>query len=146
MKFEFFEDGSGRNYSIDEFYGKDIWSFHVYTQGFPKVAYANCFVHAKRELHLADIKVEDQVQILRPRWPFSLFLPPSRKSFRGVGLGSALLMRILQVAKREGFETVTGRIFPKDLKERPRLPHWYAQFGFSNRPDGEGIAIARTFQ
>ncbi len=145
MKFEFFEDENGRNYAIDEFYGKDIWSFHVSTQGFPKIAYANCFVQTERELLLADIMVEDQVKAPSHRWPFSLF-PTSRKSFRGVGLGAALLKRVLQAAKGEGFEMVTGRIFPKDLKERPWLPHWYAQFGFSNRLDGDGIAIARTFR
>lgn len=144
MKFLFFEDGDGRNYTIDEFRGRDVWSFHVSTQGFPRVAYVNCLLGTDRELQLADIKVEDCVNAPPHKWPISLFLPRQRKSFRGIGLGTALLDRVLQAAKREGFRMVTGRIFPKDLKEQPWLPHWYAQFGFSNRPDGDGIAISRT--
>lgn len=57
--------------------------------------------------------------------------PPSKPlSFRGRGLGTALLQRFINYVRSKGLTRVYGSIAEEDLLSRPYLPEWYKKYGF----------------
>ena len=50
--------------------------------------------------------------------------------YRGWGLGTILLHCVIDLAQRQGFQCLTGRVIRKDAERNPRLLEWYQQRGF----------------
>lgn len=84
-------------------------------------------------LKIADLEVDAECAL---PWPIAHSLlvwfgaPCRRKSFRGLGIGTALLRHILSEASHAGFTRVWGSITPSDLKKTPHLIDWYRSRGF----------------
>lgn len=143
MKVDFYQDKNGRVYEIDEFRGGELWNFKVTTDGFRPVGYAVCLPCARGELHLADLLIQDELKRPQFAWPWSVLFHRRPKSLRRSGVGSALLERVLEVARREKYRVVTGKICQRDLCARPWLPEWCSRFGFGYRKDGDGYGLER---
>lgn len=93
-------------------------------------------------LRLGDITVADAFIRPRPWILASLGFRPKPVSYRGSGLGSALLQEVIAWAAARGFREMTGDIYPKDHGTNPRLPRWYARHGFTFTPaSGEGKVV-----
>lgn len=124
-------DNAGRPYSLRFARCRESWVFRVTDRGTP-VGLSKCVCHG-RLLFLGDIRIDDSV---RPRWPEWLsilcYLPLRRspRNYQWRGLGTALLLFIIQNARQSGIKRIEGNLFAKDLGNNPRLPDWYRRHGF----------------
>ena len=86
---------------------------------------------------LGSIEVRDDVVLLnsfasrmlrkiRPSYEF--------KSFRECGLGSRLILMLVEHCRDQGFNEIYGSVVQSDLDETPRLLSWYRKFGFEALP------------
>jgi len=123
-------DKEGRHYqlSIDD---ADQWWVLKLFDGLCPIGYANCLYQGK-VLFLADLCISDDVPPTGRLacWARMFGLRLRHKNYRGRGLGSALLGFIIEQARRNGIEHITGKLFPADLTKNPELPTWYRQRGF----------------
>jgi len=124
-------DNSGRPYSLLLGRTGDCWAFWVRDRGTP-VGNAECLGKGET-LFLSEIHMRDEVQ---PRWPECLRflgwfgLKRSLRSYRGRGIGTALLRFLNEHARQSGFKRIEGNLLPRDLDHNPRLPDWYRRQGF----------------
>ena len=115
-------DKEGRHYqlSIDD---ADQWWVLKLFDGLCPIGYANCLYQGK-VLFLADLCISDDVPPTGRLacWARMFGLRLRHKNYRGRGLGSALLGFIIEQARRNGIEHITGKLFPADLAKNPE-PH-----------------------
>ena len=103
-------------------------------------------------LKLADIKLNPEAVIhfrkFRLLWIFSPISREDRNCQR-IRLGTQLLKHSLECVKAMGVKRVWGNITRDDYQKNPKLPKWYAGFGFEvklNEKDfGEYAKIELTF-
>ena len=97
------------------------------------------------DLRIADLPAErrEQLRTLKREWLLNidgliralLWRVPSS---RGCGLGTLLLRRIIEDAKRSGAKAIVGKLAPRDLEVWAELPKWYEKHGFEIVPDAKG--------
>lgn len=89
-----------------------------------------------RILELTDIVIFDQPIILGRRW-YERLWPFRRKSrtFRNMGLGTAMLKYVISSAEKNGAEAICGDVTPKDAENTPYLIEWYRKHGFIIRSE-----------
>jgi GNAT superfamily N-acetyltransferase len=73
-----------------------------------------------------DAELIDISHIPLTAWP-SVWLPLFRRDYRGRGLGTLLLRRMLSELKTHGVCRISGRIAGEDVE---RLKRWYRSEGF----------------
>lgn len=126
------KDKAGRSYRLTIAEVQDLWVLRVF-HGRTLVGESNC-QRKDQELFLGDLHILNDVKI--PEGGLSRFLrfvtgcQKTPVSYRGRGLGRSLLKFIMDRAAERGLRQITGNLFPRDLKENPKLPDWYRQFGF----------------
>lgn len=145
MKSFFFKDAGGRTYRLEQVRDGDLLVFRVRTSGFSTIGYANCLGCSREDMELSDLVVHEDVRPNCKIWPLNLIFQARPRSFQGLGIGSALLDRILKIAKIEGYCRVTAKIHSRDLRDKPWLPNWYRRFGFSATRTVDGYVIERCF-
>ena len=137
-------DRYGVEYEIWEYVNRHFWDF-ILRRGKAQFGYAYCSL-SDGLLEIIDICIENEF-VKEPwfRWPF--FFPPLRwrtENCRNRGLGTALIERVIDEARKKGVRHIKGRL--KDLpKEKNKdLRQWYRNCGFSilNEKDDSG----ETFQ
>jgi hypothetical protein len=70
-------------------------------------------------------------------------LPGTPKTYRGNGLGTALLKQVMATAQDLGIHTIYGSVTQADLDTTPYLLDWYKRQGFQvEKPTGEGLKNA----
>lgn len=132
----------GRDYRVVESDDADSWSFRLRTDGYETVAYAFLEKGTDRTLVLADIWVNEAAKEAKAWW--NCFGLGRVRSFRGFGLGSALLARVLERAREENFRVIEGRVTSADAGRAPWLLPWYRHFGFCCLSTGEEIHICQA--
>ncbi len=84
-------------------------------------------------LKIGDLKVKDDFFL---PWPFAhnililLGVPCRRLNFRGLGIGTALLNRIISEADQSGISLLWGSVTASDIAKTPYLLDWYQRMGF----------------
>lgn len=137
-------DRRGRVYDVDED-RESIWTFEVWARDH-RVAYAYCLDHSP-VMKLQDFRVENRC-VVPETWSAKVWrkwwgIAAPRVSFRGQGVGSALLELIVERATAGGLQRIEGDVYPGDYHAFPGLLDWYRQRGFRVRlhsPDGGRIA------
>jgi NAD(P)H-flavin reductase len=69
-------------------------------------------------------------------------------TYQGLGLGTAVLKAIIQIARDKKIRTIHGSVTQQDLDKTPHLLTWYQQHGFQVEEPTEqevGSAISRIF-
>ena len=111
---------------------EQFWDVEAFWRNTIKVGYARCEQQGDR-LVISDLKVEDECSI---PWPFGngflviLGFAFRKVNFRGRGIGSKLLTRILSEATTTGMREVWGSVTQSDIAKTPGLLQWYEQMGF----------------
>lgn len=102
------------------------------------VGYAWCNVIETR-VKISDFKVTDEFRV---PWPLLLgvlnWFGVSRgtMNLRNMGVGSAILSRVLSEAVSLGAHEVWGSVVAHDVRQNPRLLDWYRKRGFEiQEPD-----------
>jgi GNAT superfamily N-acetyltransferase len=126
-------DNRGHGYRLHLFKHATGWSMKVF-DGVTRVAEAHCLPQGEA-LFLADLRVLDSAVhgiqgLTRVKGWFGFNVQGRIENYRNRGLGSALLGFVINQAGMRGFQRVTGKLAPIDLKENPGLPDWYQQRGF----------------
>ena len=126
-------DNRGHCYQLPLFEDAMGWSTKV-LDGDTRVGQIHCLKQGEA-LFLADLHVLDSathpIQGLAQMKAWLGFDTHGRiENYRNRGLGSALLSFVISRAGEQGFQRVTGRLAPIDLKENPMLPDWYRHRGF----------------
>ena len=126
-------DNCGHSYQLPLFENATGWSTKV-LDGDTLVGQVQCLKQGEA-LFLADLHVLEAathpIQGLAQVKAWLGFDTHGRiESYRNRGLGSALLCFVLGRAGEQGFQRVTGRLAPIDLKENPMLPDWNRHRGF----------------
>lgn len=92
-------------------------------------------------MDLHDVRICDDIrtaessfiQLLR-----ALFrLKPKTLNYRGQGIGTELLLTVLQYAREREMNEIHGQIVQLDLDRNPDLPNWYRKHGFSVSESGK---------
>lgn len=101
------------------------------------IGWANYVMKEASTLILADIQLLEMPQIHRdgvykyfPRW---LWRKSQRESYRGRGLGSALIEAVVGFARSNGLQRIEGFIVERDYHRNPHLPSLYENHGFAVR-------------
>lgn len=133
----------GRDYRVVESGDADSWTLRLRTDGYETVAYAFLEKEKERTLVLSDFCVNEAAKEASAWW--NCFAMRRRvQSFRGLGLGSALLRYLLDRAREEGFLVIEGRVTSDDAGRNPWLLAWYRKFDFLCLPVGNEIHICRA--
>ena len=126
------EDKAGRSYRLTVAEARDLWVFKLFDER-TLVGQANCLLRTE-DLLLADLRIEEEAKGRKKGLSALLQFASSPHnnpvSYRGRGLGRALLIFIIRRATERGLRQISGNLFPQDLKTNPKLPDWYRQFGF----------------
>ena len=140
-------DRSGRPYALEFDLPTDshLLIVKVFSEKH-RIGYANCFImnttillqdiHISDDVPVREFRVVNFIQGLARRKPKTL-------NYRGRGIGTGLLLAVLQYARERGMHEVRGRLGPLDWKRNPNLPNWYRKHGFSVSESGE---ISRRIQ
>ncbi len=89
-------------------------------------------LHDNNQLELADIVIFDPVITRTSLWEKLLpWLSRTPKSFRGAGLGSAMLEFIIAHAKELKIADIHGDVTAQDVSNNPHLLDWYQRYGFT---------------
>lgn len=98
------------------------------------VGMAQCVINSPQTLTLGDITIFDRVTRPEPQIVTALRVifrrPPRTISYRGSGLGSALLEYVKQYARQHGFKRITG-LASSAYTPRAALFRWYRRHGFA---------------
>ena len=126
-----------------------LWIFKL-RRSKDRIGYAYCIV-TDNCMKINDLLVEEELQVpARVSWcPFLPLKIRKSISFRGQGLGSLLLNRVLQEADAAGIHTVWGSVTQNDIQRTPHLLEWYRRKGFFvGKPDDEciGTAVAKILR
>lgn len=62
------------------------------------------------------------------------------------GIGSALLVRMEDYARRFGASRIEGTILPSDLVDNPHLPNFYRNREYHVAPRGEGFTLVKQLK
>lgn len=127
----------------------DMWSLVAEWHG-SRVGYACCLADA-RQLQLRDIRVENRCM---RAWPYlngllhAIGLSRKPVDFRGEGLGSRLLERVVVEARARGMHEVCGYVTTSDLEVTPGLLDWYRRHGFEilEPAGGERVPVAKRIR
>ena len=92
-------------------------------------------------MHLSDIQISETVRV-RQSWLVTFVrqvarAKPKTVDYRGRGIGTGLLLAILQYAREIGITEIEGQISALDWSRNPRLPEWYRKHGFSVSDSGK---------
>jgi GNAT superfamily N-acetyltransferase len=116
-----------------------FWRFIALMNG-RRVGYAYCHQTSGR-LNIQDLHVYDS---LRPPWSITdpirvlLRLPRPAVNFRGNGIGTVLITRIIEEARKEQIQEIWGSVKQDDVNATPGLLDWYQRRGFMIlEPDAE---------
>lgn len=107
-------------------FSSDGWIFDAIWHH-ARVGRAVCVLKG-RSLKIGDLVVYDDCVLPRPVAHnfFSLIGMPCRKqSFRGRGVGTALLNRVIAEAEQAGVSRLWGSVTASDIAETPHLLDWY---------------------
>jgi len=134
-------DNAGSAYTVRFLRSEDLWDIRVLHDG-REIGEANCPIHGE-SLYLGNIEFFGAANP-----PAAVAggaaAQPAAPTYRGRGLGKALLLLIIDQARRSGtFRQITGILHPQNLQDTPHLPEWYRRHGFEVRmtPDGRGGTI-----
>ena len=87
--------------------------------------------------YLEEVCVNDEYP--RPRSLLDRVLcRPKTRSFRRMGVGSALITEFLSLCRSAGVAQIVGSVVEKDLEETPELLDWYEHRGFERRRPLDG--------
>jgi hypothetical protein len=110
-------------------------------RGSRPIGYARCLLEGP-SLQLSDLTIKEfalggLAGMLRR------MLPGTPKTYRGNGLGTALLKQVMATAQDLGIHTIYGSVTQADLDTTPYLLDWYKRQGFQvEKPTGEGLKNA----
>ncbi|NEP42518.1 MAG: GNAT family N-acetyltransferase, partial [Okeania sp. SIO2H7] len=128
-------DKTGREYYLEIHYfynseGKIV--FKLIRKGRNcQVGKASCLFKKTEEIFLADIFLENNLAFESiDDKIFKILHWGEPKNYRGKGLGSYLLRKMIEVARNQGIKKIYGDIEAEDLKATPYLIDWYKSFGF----------------
>jgi len=136
-------DQHGTNYRLDfetpNGGGNGMWTFLLYLDGprmSARIGYAYCWKFSPEELRIHDFQIDRDVRFpptglkcLLNRFVRTHF-PWTRRNFRRLGLGTALIQTVITIARQNGFTRLGGQIVATDLAEFSGLPAWYERHGF----------------
>ncbi len=121
-------------FEVDRDWGNLI--VHAKTKG-RRVGQLTAIGRAEGTLLLGEVKVEDAVAV-RNSWILSLlrrkFPRLGVRSFRGCGIGTRLLVTLLDHCRERGIQEIYGSVMKEGLKDKPSLLHWYQKHGFTVHP------------
>jgi len=105
-----------------------------------QIGYAKCIIQGECML-LQDIHISEAVEV-REGFVINLIRQlvtrkPKTVNYRGQGIGTSLLLALLQYARDRGLHEVQGYLGPHDWKRNPALPDWYREHGFSVSESGK---------
>ncbi len=112
-------------------FSPDCWSFEARWRNL-SVGRARC-VQEGASLLIGDLQVYDACHI---PWPLAngilvmIGLHRRTRGFRRLGVGTALLNRIISEGAKAGISRLWGNITPGDIGATPRLLDWYHAKGF----------------
>lgn len=134
-------DRFGRVYRLTNRTFGRVWKITVWDEAVP-VGMALCVRQTQESLLLSDIQVYCSVALPRPWWHVLLRLQPERRSYRGRGIGTAMLQFIIGQARREAVQEIEGNLLPLCLREMPNLTDWYRGCGFLVHMNEDGCSGA----
>jgi GNAT superfamily N-acetyltransferase len=95
-----------------------------------RIAYVKSVTQDSKSIAGFDILVEDSIDRLPLLEKMQRFFLKEPSSYRRRGIGETLMKYFIDYCKASGFQNIEGHIYKEDLKLNPKLPEWYAQFGF----------------
>jgi len=126
-------DKQGKPYRIGHAKSDGAIQFYLEDAG-GKKGYCYVVPESKSSWQLADIEICNVVEIrqskLVRRIRTSLRLETEPQSYRGLGLGSALLDSVIASARESGVRHIRSSIAPDDIQTTPYLLEWYQKHGF----------------
>lgn len=130
----FVTDNHGRRYQIKILENSDhFFIVEVRHQG-EYVGIAKCALSLPDTMELSDIKIRDDSDPPENIIDHMMKSIPSSKrdakSYRHIGLGTALLKLVVDHAREKQVKRVFGSIVKKDIDRTPDLIAWYEKRGF----------------
>jgi len=123
-------------------FSRDDWAFDARWRNIT-IGRARC-VQDGNTLLIGDLLVAAACPI---PWPFAnnllvaIGLPCRRRNFRGLGVGTALLKRIIAEATKAGITHLRGNVTEGDIKATPHLLDWYCRENFTVEAENTGQTI-----
>lgn len=105
-----------------------------------RIGYANCMI-GDTVMRLEDIHITEDMPV-KECWLAGMVrrlakLKPKTVNYRGRGIGTGVLLAVIQYAREHGMDEVKGQIGHLDWKDNPALPNWYRKHGFSVSESGD---------
>lgn len=99
-----------------------------------RVGYANCIIDGTimslNDIHISEAVPFRECSLVNRALQF-VRLKPRVVNFRRRGVGTQLLLAVLQYAREHAIHEVKGRIVRDDQIHNPGLANWYRKHGFS---------------
>ena len=128
-------DKQGRDYQIEVNEHESILLLKVYRSldcvGLrDMVGHIDCVFESPNEMILGDIYFENKID-RNPLRCIYAFFHQEPKSYRRLGLGTAILEFLIKYVKEKGIKKLHGSITQDDLNANPNLTKWYQDQGFT---------------
>lgn len=121
------------------------WDFYAHCGRYKRVGHTGCILKGDRLL-IGDLVVNDAYTTCWSKCDWiraTLGIPARKRNFRGRGIGTELLMKVVQEAQKAGIVEIYGSVVQEDLDSFPGLLDWYERFGFDVlEPDTECVGRA----
>lgn len=128
-------DRLGRSYRLSISLESDRYCLRLHA-GRCCIGQAKCSWGKGRVMHLDDIGIANEMVPPFQLWNrlVSWGAPAKPVSYRGLGLGTALLEQTIAHAMRLGAVALVGEVFQPDVDNMPGLLDWYKRLGFEPKP------------
>lgn len=95
------------------------------------VGQANCIINSNDDALLGDIQILDQVPFMSLKDKiYRLFHWGEPTNYQKRGLGTILLMEIINFAKLRQVKKLHGSLTQQDISKNSKLMEWYRKYGF----------------
>ncbi len=142
---EVIRDRAGRCYRMAVSVEGPISRFKLYERS-TLVGEAKCVRESPQRMALGDIAIANEA-IPTPTNVLMRYvrqLPGLQHhpvNYRGRGLGTALLNRLIDHTRAAGAEELWGEVFQQDIQNSPELLDWYQRLGFERRPPEGDVEV-----
>jgi GNAT superfamily N-acetyltransferase len=135
------KDHGGRDYRVeilddDEDKAEIDLRFNILDHRLP-IGYANCVLDPPDTMKLCDICIHDGPHLGDLGYLKYCWLTRRMRrltTYRGSGLGTALLRIIIETARKKGCRRMAGSVTPEADEDEGRLVRWYYVNGFTILP------------
>lgn len=141
------KDRYDNHYTLDAIQSNDYFDADIRWKH-TLVGQIKWIIHPSNTLEIADLIIFDPPIVLHRRYLSVFPFRRSRKRFRQIGLGTAMLEFVINQAEELGMNSIYGEITRDDAAKTPYLIDWYQQHGFTigDQPKRLPNAIATIYR